>query len=85
MGGEGGGCGNGEGPPILRPRGLVSVYVCSVHAVMKNAEKHMREALAADKLSDLAARVTAKAPRTFGTQVVKWLDERTGQRRAARA
>ncbi|KMZ12758.1 putative transcriptional regulator of NADH dehydrogenase, Rrf2 family [Candidatus Burkholderia humilis] len=59
--------------------------VCSVHAVMKNAEKRMREALAADKLSDLAARVTAKAPRAYGTQIVKWLDERTGQRHAARA
>ncbi|BCQ25381.1 Rrf2 family transcriptional regulator [Caballeronia sp. NK8] len=58
--------------------------VCAVHAVMKNAEKRMREALAADRLSDLASRMHAKAPRTFGPQVVKWLDERTGQRRASK-
>jgi Rrf2 family protein len=58
--------------------------VCAVHAVMKNAEKRMREALAADSLSDLAARVVAKAPRAYGTQVVKWLDERSANRRATR-
>jgi Rrf2 family protein len=58
--------------------------VCAVHAVMKNAEKRMREALAADRLSDLSGRVHAKAPRSFGRQVVKWLDGRTTQRRPAR-
>jgi hypothetical protein len=29
--------------------------------------------------------VHAKAPRTFGPQVVKWLDERTSHRRAAKS
>jgi Rrf2 family protein len=58
--------------------------VCAVHAVMKNAEKRMREALAADRISDLAGRMHAKAPRTFAPQVVKWLDERTNQRRPSK-
>ncbi|GAB5094828.1 MULTISPECIES: RrF2 family transcriptional regulator [unclassified Caballeronia] len=58
--------------------------VCAVHAVMKNAEKRMREALAADKLSDLAGRVNAKAPRSFGPQVVKWLGGKNVGKRAAR-
>jgi DNA-binding IscR family transcriptional regulator len=59
--------------------------VCAIHAVMKNAEKRMREALAGDCLADLAARVVAKAPRGYGPQVVKWLDDRTTNRRAARS
>ena len=51
---------------------------------MKNAEKRMREALAGDNLADLAERVTSKAPRTFGPQVVKWLEDRSAGRRAPR-
>ena len=58
--------------------------VCAIHAVMKNAEKRMREALAGDNLADLAERVTSKAPRTFGPQVVKWLEDRSAGRRAPR-
>ncbi len=42
--------------------------VCSVHAVMKNAEKRMREALAADKLFDLAACQGAAHVRFAGRQ-----------------
>jgi hypothetical protein len=52
---------------------------------MKSAEKRMREALAGDCLADLTARVVAKAPRGYGPQVVKWLDDRTTNRHAARS
>ncbi|ALP65129.1 RrF2 family transcriptional regulator [Paraburkholderia caribensis] len=58
--------------------------VCSIHAVMQNAEKRMREALASQSLEDLAVRTTAKAPRSYGPQVVKWLDGRTTSRRRER-
>ena len=58
--------------------------VCSIHAVMQNAEKRMREALASQSLEDLAVRTTAKAPRIYGPQVVKWLDGRTTGRRRER-
>lgn len=58
--------------------------VCSIHAVMQNAEKRMHEALASQSLQDLAVRTTAKAPRTYGPQVVKWLDVRTTGRRRER-
>jgi hypothetical protein len=58
-----------EEPPPWTARG-----VCAIHAVTKNAEKRMR-----------VARVVAKAPRGYGPQVVKWLDDRTTNRRAARS
>jgi Rrf2 family protein len=58
--------------------------VCSIHAVMQNAEKRMREALASQSLEDLAARTSAKAPRAFGPQVVKWLGGRAAGRRRDR-
>ncbi len=50
--------------------------VCSVHSVMLNAEKSMREVLASQKLSDLIAGVSAKAPGSFGTHVVRWMENR---------
>ena len=59
--------------------------VCSIHAVMQNAEKRMHEALASQSLYDLAVRTSAKAPRTYGPQVVKWLDGRTAGRRRDRS
>ncbi|CAG9189598.1 Rrf2 family transcriptional regulator [Paraburkholderia sabiae] len=59
--------------------------VCSIHAVMQNAEKRMHEALASQSLHDLAVRTSAKAPRTYGPQVVKWLDGRTAGRRRDRS
>jgi Rrf2 family protein len=58
--------------------------VCSIHAVMQNAEKRMREALASQSLADLAARTSAKAPRTYGPQIVKWLEGRATHRRRER-
>ena len=58
----------GGKPPAWATRG-----VCSIHAIMLEAETRMREVLASHTLADLAARVDAKAPRDFGAAVAKWL------------
>ncbi|MDE1179801.1 Rrf2 family transcriptional regulator [Paraburkholderia sp.] len=64
--------------------GWATSGVCSIHAVMQQADKRMRESLAAQSLADLSSRVTAKAPRTHGPQVVKWLKGRSANRRRDR-
>jgi Rrf2 family protein len=58
--------------------------VCSIHAVMLAAEKCMRDELASHTLADITAQVLAKAPTTFGPQVVAWLENRSSNRRADR-
>lgn len=63
-------------PPAWATRG-----VCSIHAVMLDAEKRMNEALAAHSLADMAARTAEKAPVAYGHQVVKWLAHRSANRR----
>ncbi|HEY3596436.1 MAG TPA: Rrf2 family transcriptional regulator [Paraburkholderia sp.] len=70
----------GEAAPTWATSG-----VCSIHAVMQQAEKRMRESLAAQSLSDLAVRVSAKVPRTHGPKVVKWLETRVANRRRERS
>lgn len=50
--------------------------VCSIHAVMLEAEQCMRDALAAQTLADLAERTGAKAPRSYGPSVVRWIEAR---------
>jgi len=62
-------------PPAWATRGM-----CSIHAVMVEAEARMREVLDAHTLADLAGRVARKAPRSFGVDVVNWF----GRRRPAR-
>jgi Rrf2 family protein len=59
----------GGKPPAWATRG-----VCSIHAIMLEAETRMREVLASHTLADLAARVDAKAPRDFGAAVANWLN-----------
>jgi len=58
----------GRKPPAWATRG-----VCSIHAIMLEAEARMREVLASHTLADVAARVDAKAPPDFGEAVAKWL------------
>lgn len=65
----------GDSPPQWATEG-----VCSVHAVMLEAEKRMRDALRGHTLADLANRTAAKMPRETATEVVQWF----GQRRDAR-
>jgi Rrf2 family protein len=55
-------------PPAWATRG-----VCSIHAVMLEAEARMREVLAAHTLADIAASVAAKASPSFSRQVASWL------------
>lgn len=66
----------GDKPPAWATRG-----VCSIHAVMLDAEKRMNEALAMHSLADLATRTVEKAPAAYGPQVVKWLEHRSSKRR----
>jgi Rrf2 family protein len=53
-----------------------STGVCSVHAVMLEAEKHMRESLARHSLADLAGRVVGKAPAKYGEEITGWFKAR---------
>jgi Rrf2 family protein len=57
--------------------------VCSIHALMLEAEKRMTEVLAAQTLAGLAERVTSKAPRSYHTDIVRWIDNRAMRRRPA--
>ncbi|HEY1999789.1 Rrf2 family transcriptional regulator [Paraburkholderia sp.] len=67
----------GDSPP-----GWATSGVCSIHAVMLQAEKRMRESLAEQSLADLSVRVNAKAPRAHGPHIVKWFEAKaTGRRR----
>ncbi len=59
--------------------------VCSIHAVMLEAEARMRNVLASHTLAGISARVAAKAPASFATEVSDWLTNRAAaQRRQAR-
>jgi Rrf2 family protein len=55
---------------------------CAIHAVMLQAEKAMRQALAAQTLGDVAARFDRKAPRKFLAAVQNWIDQRIDGRTA---
>ncbi len=70
----------------LFPRGApgwATDGVCAVHGVMLQAEKAMRNALAAQSLADVAARFGRKAPDSFFGDVDAWVGEwligRTGR------
>ena len=69
----------GDAPPAWSQRG-----VCSIHAVMLEAEQRMREFLRAQTLGAIAARLAAKAPPDFGPSVAGWLDARVAARGAHR-
>lgn len=51
--------------------------VCSIHAVMLEAEKRTRETLAAQTLGQVAARARSKAPPEHAKEVKDWLAART--------
>ncbi|GGF20666.1 transcriptional regulator [Aliidongia dinghuensis] len=55
---------------------------CAIHAVMLQAEKAMRQALAAQTLGDVAARFGSKAPRQFLADVQDWIGQRVDGRTA---
>ncbi len=68
-----------DDPPNWATRG-----VCSIHALMLEAEKRMQEALAERTLAELAGGVDAKLPQRFLTEKSEWFDERRAGRRASR-
>lgn len=55
--------------------------VCSIHAVMIEAEKRAREVMASHTLAAIAGRAASKAPKEHAGQVKDWLAARTPQRR----
>jgi Rrf2 family protein len=65
----------GRKPPAWATHG-----VCSIHAIMLEADARMREMLASHTLADLAARVDSKAPPDFSEAVAKWLSGRAPAR-----
>ncbi len=69
----------GGSPPDWATRG-----VCAIHAVMLDAEKRMREALAGQTLADIDGRLAAKAPADFGDRIDGWLTARAAARTGAK-
>ena len=55
---------------------------CAIHAVMLQAEKAMRDALAAQTLGEVASRFGRKAPASFFSDVQGWVDDRMTTRTA---
>lgn len=65
----------GEHPPAWAVDG-----VCSIHAVMLEAEQQTRNSLAANSLATVARRVTMKAPNDYSDQVKEWMSSRSPRR-----
>lgn len=65
----------GGQPPSWATQG-----VCAIHAVMLQAEKAMRDALAARTLADVGQTVMSKAPGDFPSEVGAWLGDRARNR-----
>ena len=61
-----------DNPPVRVISG-----VCSIHAIMLEAEKRMRAVLAAHTVAEIAAAVAAKVPARFNDEVVNWLAKRS--------
>lgn len=61
----------GTSPPAWAKKG-----VCSIHAVMQEAESRMRQTLDAYTLADLAHQVERKAPKGFLNEVNTWFERR---------
>lgn len=66
-------------PPDWATRG-----VCSIHAVMLQAEGAMRDRLAQETLATLATTVARKAPPAFFVDVRDWLKDKSRRRAQAR-
>lgn len=54
--------------------------VCSIHAVMIQAEQAMRQSLASTSLADIAARVVRKIPDQQNLAIADWFAERAKAR-----
>lgn len=62
--------------------GWASGGTCAIHAVMLQAEKAMRDALAAQTLGEVAARFSRKAPASFFADFQGWVGDRQTTRTA---
>jgi Rrf2 family protein len=60
-----------------KPERWATRGVCSIHAVMMEAEARMRDVLASHTLASLAEQVASKASSHYGQNIMKWLDDRT--------
>lgn len=64
--------------------GWATKGVCSIHAVMLEADARMRTVLASHTLASISARVAGKAPAGFAVQVSDWLAHRPAVRSTRR-
>jgi len=60
--------------------GWATAGTCAIHGVMLQAEKAMRDALAAQTLASVGDRFVRKAPPAFLAEVNGWIDQRTSGR-----
>lgn len=58
--------------------------VCSIHAVMLQAEKAMRQALGNETLAGIGQRLERKAPAAFGADTKLWFDRQLAERRVGK-
>jgi Rrf2 family protein len=65
----------GSLPPVWATHG-----VCSVHKVMLQAERAMRDTLGSHSLADVGQAVAGKAPADFPSEVQAWLGDRRSNR-----
>jgi Rrf2 family protein len=65
----------GDNPPRWATSGR-----CAIHQVMVDAEKAMRDALAAQSLADVSERFGRKAPQAFFAQFGEWMCDRAAMR-----
>ncbi|WP_353858845.1 Rrf2 family transcriptional regulator [Azospirillum formosense] len=68
-----------EAPPNWATSG-----VCAIHAVMRKAEKAMRDTLAKETLASVGETFGRKAPPEFHEDVRTWIDARLSARAASR-
>ena len=64
-----------------RPPKHATSGVCSIHAVMIEAENRMRDSLAARTLADIKRKVAKVRPRTSETAAQNWFSDRAATRR----
>lgn len=57
--------------------------VCSIHAVMLDAQEQMQKALANYTLADIAAEVAPKVKDDYAIQIIKWFEQRPSARRSS--
>lgn len=70
----------GDDPPKSATQGL-----CGIHALMRDAERRMRQVLADQTLAGLAANVARKVPAGLFKSTSAWFQERQSERRGGAA